>query len=424
MPRGWSFGVSVNILADRINMHTSTDQVASAPVRLMTMVTSFGQGGTEGQVNKLILGLDRSRYDLRMGCLNKWGYHLDELEACAIPVKEFPLSSLYKPHALKQLLRLAAYMRQSRTQILHSYNFYSNVFAIPAARLAGVPVVIASIRDQGAYTTSAQKMLHKWVGRLADMVLVNAESIRRWLIEEGFQPEKIITIRNGIDMGGYKLPNTATNIRKEYNIAPDAPIVLMLSRLNQNKGVDDFLNAAALVSARYPDARFLVVGEKLQTLNRVISVDQAYHSSLHALTARLGLTEKVIFTGRRSDVAAILAESSVSVLPSLSEGIPNSLLESLAAGVPVVATRVGGIPELVRDGENGFLVPVNSPTDLADSINRLLSDEFLVARFSINARASIRQDFSLQRMIRDTEAVYTRLLQEQGLTGRNIACAV
>lgn len=388
------------------------------------MVTSFGQGGTEGQVNKLMLGLDRSRYNLRIGCLNKWGYYLEELEQFAIPVTEFPLNSLYKPHAFKQMLRLAAYMRQSRTQILHSYNFYANVFAVPAARLAGVPVVIASIRDQGAYTTPAQRKLHKWVGRLADKVLVNADSIRQWLIEEGFQPEKIVTIRNGIDTTGDSASAKGTNIREQYNIAADAPLVLMVSRLNPKKGVDDFLNAAALVSARHPQARFLVVGEKLQNRNGVVSVDHAYHTYLHALTAKLGLTEKLIFTGRRSDVTAILAESSVSVLPSLSEGIPNSLIESLAAGVPVVATRVGGIPELVRDGENGFLVPVNSPETLAACINKLLSDKTLAARFSDSARASIQQDFSLQLMIRDTEALYTRLLLEQGITGRNIACVV
>jgi L-malate glycosyltransferase len=404
-------------------MQTRTDPVIPEPIRLMTMVTSFGLGGTEGQVNKLILGLDRSRYDLRVGCLNRWGHYLDALEQRDISVTEFPLSSLYKPHAFKQMLRLAAYMRESRVQILHSYNFYANVFAIPAARLAGVPAVVASIRDQGAYTTPAQRRLHKWVARLVDIVLVNAESIRRWLIEEGFQSEKIITIRNGIDIDACGMSHTGTNIREQYHIAPHAPIVLMLSRLDPRKGVDDFLYAAALVSARFPQARFLVVGEKLQTRNRVVSVDHDYHAYLHALTEKLGLTDKVIFTGRRADVATILAESTVSVLPSLSEGIPNTLLESLAAGVPVVATRVGGIPELVNDGDNGLLVPVKSPPELATSIGKLLSDKDLATRLGIRASATIRRDFSLHRMIQDTDAMYRKLLIEKGLPGSNIACA-
>lgn len=388
------------------------------------MVTSFGQGGTEGQVNKLLLGLDRSQYDLRIACLNKWGYHLTKLEQHAIPIAEFPISSLYKPNSFRQILRLAEHMRQSRTQILHSYNFYANVLAIPAARLAGVPVIIASIRDQGVYTTPAQKRLHKLIAHLADRVLVNAESIRQWLIQEGFRPENITTIRNGIDSSEYELAESGNDIRGQYKIDRQAPLVTMLARLDPKKGVEDFLRAAALVSARFPETRFLLVGEKLRTLQGVVSIDHNYHDFLHNLATELGIADKVIFMGRRSDVAAILAESTVSVLPSLSEGIPNSLIESLAAGVPVVATRVGGIPELITDGENGFLVSTNSPQDLADRISRLLSDSDLVARFSASAKTTIRKGFSMQRMIRETDTLYRSLLQEKGVPGRTVTCAV
>lgn len=375
-------------------------------IRLMKMVTAFGQGGTEGQVNSLLKGLERSCFSPRIACLNKWGHHLREIEALGIPVTEFPLNSLYKPHTFRQILKLAAHMRTHRTQILHSYNFYSNVVSIPAARLAGVPVVFASIRDQGVYLSPLQRRLHKWVGRLADKVLVNADSIGDWLIQEGFQAEKIVTIRNGLDIGEFMRTKTGSGIRREYGIAPETPLVMMLSRLNPHKGIDDYLKAAALVSRRHPQARFLVIGEKLQTNKGVISTDTSYHANLRQLADDLGLSGKVFFTGRRFDVASIMAEAAVSVLPSYSEGIPNSLMESMAAGVPVVATQIGGIPELIEHGESGFLVPAKSPEALAARIETLLKDKALACRFSRAGKQVIQKHFSMEAMIKDTQNLY------------------
>lgn len=372
----------------------------------MKMITSFGQGGTEGQVTKLLLGLDRSTFETRVACLHKIGCNLKTIEDSGITVREFPVTSLYQPNAVRQMLALARYLRATRTQILHSYNFYSNMIALPAARLAGVPVVIASIRDQGVYMSRAQKIAHKWAGRLADRVLVNADSIRDWLVEEGFQPDKIVTIRNGIDIDRFKLATPDSGIRAEFSIEPDAPLVVMLSRLNPQKGVDDYLKAAALVCRRHPRARFLLVGGKFRSFQRIITPDDAYHARLKRLSERLGMSRNIIFAGRRSDVAEILSDATLSVLPSYSEGIPNSLVESMAAGLPVVATRVGGIPELVRDGKDGYLVPPREPRLLADRIDSLLTDTALARRFGESGRLRVTQSFSLQRMIRDTEELY------------------
>lgn len=376
----------------------------------MKMVTSFGQGGTEGQVKQLLLGLDQSTFETRVACLHKIGCHLKAIEERGISVREFPVTSLYRPHAIRQMLALADYLRASRTQILHSYNFYSNMIAVPAARLARVPVVIASVRDQGVYMSRAQKIAHAWAGRLADKVLVNADSIRVWLVEQGFRADRIVTIRNGIDPGRFASPARGSGIRAEFGIEADAPLVVMVARLNRQKGVDDYLKAAALVCRRHPRARFMLVGEKFRNVHRIITQDDAYHARLRRMTTKLGLTRNLIFAGRRSDVAEILAEATLSVLPSYSEGIPNSLLESMAAGLPVVATRVGGIPELVRDGEDGYLVPPRAPRLLAERIDKLLTDTAQARRFGEAGRLRVRESFSLERMIRDTEELYLETL--------------
>ena len=128
--------------------------------------------------------------------------------------------------------------------------------------MAGVPVVIASIRDRGVYLDPVKRLVQKMVCHLADCILVNAESIREWLVEEGYPARRIITIRNGLDVARYgKNPETDT-LRREFNLSPDTPLVVMASRLNPQKGLEDLLHAAAIVVKSFPAVRFLIVGEK------------------------------------------------------------------------------------------------------------------------------------------------------------------
>lgn len=380
-------------------------------IRLMKVVTSFAGGGTEGQVHNLVKLLDRTRFDLRMGCLHKSGFFLEEVERWKIPVKEFHVDSLYKPKTFLQQLKLAAYLRKHRIQIMHSYNFYSNVFAIPAARLAGVPLILASIRDRGVYLNRRQKHVQKWACGLADKILVNAESIREWLLEEGYQADKIVLIKNGIDLSLYNQARTNTAIHKEFDLPLDAPLVVMLARLNRQKGIDDFLQAAALVNRAFPQARYLVVGEKLDFKDGELVPDLGYLDYLQQFCTEQGIQDRVVFAGHRTDVPALLAEATMSVLPSHSEGLSNTLLESMAAGVPVVATRVGGNPELIQDGVNGILVPPLSPVALAEAINNLLANPALAKEFGCRSKQIAEKQFAMQRMVSATQDLYRSQLE-------------
>lgn len=375
-------------------------------LRLLKAVTIFTPGGTEKQVHTLVRHLDHGRFDLQFACLRKYGHFLREVEDWGIPVREFRISSLYKPHFFRQQWRMARHLREQRIQIMHSYNFYSNVFAVPAARLAGVPVVLASIRDRGIYMSEGQKRLQRWVCRLADRVLVNAEAIRDWLVADGYDPARISVIRNGIDLSKFRDRGVGGGVREEFGIPAAAPVVVMLSRLNPLKGIEDFIKAAALVAPRFPDARFLVVGERLQDRNGSLRTDLDYHDKLRRMCEALGLGERVIFTGHRFDVPEVLARADVSVLPSHSEGLSNSLLESMAAGLPLVATRVGGNPELVREGENGWLCDVERPHEIAEAVARLLADRELARRFGAASRRRAEEEFSMDRIAAATQALY------------------
>jgi glycosyltransferase involved in cell wall biosynthesis len=166
------------------------------------------------------------------------------------------------------------------------------------------------------------------------------------------------------------------------------------------KGIEYFLAAAALVSQRFPDVRFVIAG------------DGNNRRELEEYAATLGLASKALFTGFRTDLAKILPEAAVSVLPSLSEGLSNSLLESMAAGVPVVATNVGGNPEIVEDGISGLLVPPRDSEALATAMIRVLTDTGLAARFGLAGRNRVREMFSMQRSVDSVERLYNTLVQE------------
>lgn len=375
----------------------------ASPVRLLNVVPTLLTGGTESQFMALGRFLDPRRFDLEFACLRRWGGHADELAARHIPLIEYGVATFRSPRALVQQARLARHIVTRRVDVVHAYSFYGNVFAVPPARIAGAPAVIASVRDLGLYLTPMQKRLQRMVCHLADCVLVNADAVKSWLIGEGYDESKIVVIRNGVDLARFRPAASHERLRHELGFPADAPVVCVVSRLTRQKGLEQFLEAAVIVRATHPQARFLVVGGANKD-------HPAYWSVLTELAERLGLGDTVAFAGPRTDVPALLSASTVAVMPSLNEALSNVLLESMAAGIPVVATRVGGTPEAVVDGENGLLVPPSSAPAIADAIRRVLDDPELGARLGAAARQTVHDRFSLDRMVSDTERLYASLL--------------
>ena len=373
--------------------------------RVLNVVPTLMCGGTENQFMTLARMLDRVRFDVEFACLRRWGGFVDELLARNIPLTEYPVPTFRSLAAIAQQARLTRHIRRRRIQIVHAYNFYGNVFATPPARLVA-PVVIASIRDRAPYLTTMQKRVQRYACQFADCVLVNADAVRDWLIGDGYDPSKIAVIRNGVDLTRFDELPPPINLRRDLGIPDDTPIVGVVSRLTRLKGLEHFLEAAAIVRSRVPAVRFLVVGE-------TSPMDRAYLKELQEYAARCGVAEYVTFTGIRSDVPAVLGSFTVSVMPSLNEALSNVVLESMAAGAPTVATRVGGTPEAVVDGVTGILVPPADSAALADSIVHLLSNRELAAHLGRAARARIADHFSVRRMVRATEDLYTDLLERK-----------
>jgi len=385
---------------------TSVPAPGARPVRLLKVVPVFAFGGTERQFVNLGLALDPARFDVRFACMRRAGQFLDELLRRRIPVADYAVRSLRRPGALAAQWRLATDLRRDRIQVVHAYNFYANVFAIPAARLAGVPV-IASIRDLGAYLSPAQRRLQRWVCRLADRVIVNAHAIAGWLVEEGYDPGRIVVIPNGLDVERFSRVARTGHLASELGLPADAPLVGLVGRVTRLKGIEDFLAAAVQVARRHPRARFLVVGS---------AADPDYGRELAALVARLGLTGRVVFTGFRPDVERVVAELTVSVLPSLSEGLSNAVLESMAGGVPVIATAVGDTPEVIADGDTGLLVPPRAPAALAGRIEEILEHPDLARRLGARAQKAVER-YSIPRLVEATTREYEALAATISSTG-------
>ena len=373
--------------------------------RVLNVVPTLMCGGTENQFMTLARMLDRVRFDVEFACLRRWGGFVDELLARNIPLTEYPVSTFRSLAAVAQQARLTRHIRRRRIQIVHAYNFYGNVFATPPARLVA-PVVIASIRDCAPYLTRMQKRVQRYACQFADCILVNADAVKEWLIGDGYDASKIAVIRNGVDLARFDNLPAQSHVRRELGLAADTPLVGVVSRLTRLKGLEHFLEAAAIVRSRIPAARFLVVGE-------TNPMDRDYLRELQTHAARYGVADHVTFTGIRSDVPAVLASLTVSVMPSLNEALSNVVLESMAAGAPTVATRVGGTPEAVVEGVTGILVPPADSTALADAIVHLLRNPQLAAHLGCAARARIADHFSVRRMVRATEDLYTQLLERK-----------
>jgi len=350
-------------------------------------------------VAHLATSLDPKRFEVHVACLQQAGPLYGEMAACGLPLTAYPIKGFLRPDTLRQQWRFAAYLKRQAIDIVHAYGFYPIVFAAPVARLAGTRVVLASIRDNGDPWTPAQRLVQRCASRMAHRVLVNATAVRDRLTAGGRARRGITVIRNGVDLDRFAPRPPDAALRASLGLPADAPLVVAISRLNPMKGLDDFLQAAALLADRFTEARFVIVG------------DGGSRRELEAQARGLGLADRIVFTGTRLDVAPIVSQAAVSVVPSLSEGLSTVVLESMACGVPVVATRVGGTPEILQDEVTGLLVPPCNAPALAAAIGRLLGDPALARRMGDAGRARAVARFSMRYMVSQTESLYRALLR-------------
>ena len=363
---------------------------------LFLMINSLEVGGSERQFAELARSLRAEHLQVHLGCVQKKGAFLDGLGE----LHEFRLGgSLYGLHSIAARWRLMRCLRNLGITVAHAFDFYSNLTLIPAARLARVPVVIGSHRQIGDLLTPAQFRAQLMMFRWCDRVACNSQAAADRLLQAGFPGHKVAVIGNALP------PEAFAETLPALARVPGIVRVGMIARMNASyKNHREFLRAAARLSHKHSNVEFLLIGDGPQ------------RPALEREASELGLGARVKFLGDRRDIAAVLASIDVSVVPSASESLSNVMLESMAAGIPVVATGVGGNTDLARDGR-GVLVAPNDEEALATGIERVLADQEVRSAISRRAREFAMANFSVERIREQYRSLYAEVLSEKRSSG-------
>lgn len=364
---------------------------ANPAIRLFLMTNTFETGGSERQFVELTQNLRKQTFQIHLGCLDRNGPLGEQLEGVA----EFPLGgSLTGRKSMQARLALRRHLRQLKIEVAHSFDFYTNLTLIPAARLAGVPVIVGSHRQLGDLLTAAKFRAQTAVFRWCDAVTCNSQTAADRLADAGLSRKKLFVVGNSVDFAAFESVKAAVPRCGALRVG-------MVARMNAGyKNHAEFLRIAAKLIASVPNVEFLLAG------------DGPRRAGLEQQAAALGLRGRVTFLGDRRDVPAVLASLDVAVLTSESESLSNAILESMAAGLPVVAYNVGGNAELVND-RRGSLIAPNDEIAFVEAVRRLLGDPLLRQQQGENGRKFVEQNYSGGQVCGLYEKLYRRLLVEK-----------
>ncbi len=369
---------------------------------VLQIVGSFHQGGSERQAVQLTrLLYEDKTHNIFLAALNNEGVLREEVEQLGFTdIPEFRLSSFYDLNFLKQLNRCRKYIRENNIEIVHTHDFYSNVFGIAAARMAGVKLKISSKRETGGMRSPLQKRIEKQIFNIADQIVVNAKAVETYLINDGVSAEKINVIYNGLDLERLKPKETnRTKICETLDLPTDENIkfITLVANLRHTvKNQPMFLRAARKVAENRGESHFILAGEgELKT-------------DLETLAKELGIADRTHFIGRCSKVPELLSISFVGVLTSVAEGFSNSILEYMWAKLPVVATNVGGASEAISENETGFLIESGDDKALANRLIELIENPNRAKKMGEIGRKTVKEKFSCAAQLQRTLELYDR----------------
>jgi len=367
---------------------TARPAPATERLRLLFVVGNFVAGGAERHLLELWRRIDRDRFDVRIACFRAEGQFWPDVQALGLPVTELRVGRrIYDASGVAGFARLVALVRAFRPHVIHGYLFGPNLFAALAGRIAGVPVVAVAKRNVDAFETPRQVFAQRIAHRLATHVTAVSDAVADTVVKLGVPRNRITVIPNGVDASRFVMGGGA--------LAPaSAPVVGSVGCLAPRKDYGTLLDALAELRRRGVPFTAMLVG------------DGPDRAMLEARATALGIADAVQFLGERPDVERLLPGFDVFVLSSREEGIPNALLEAMAAGRPAVVTDVGGNREVLRDGDTGWIVPAQSPAALADALAAVLGDPAEARRRGERARTDTRERHSIDAMVRRHEAFY------------------
>lgn len=366
--------------------------------RVLHLIDSLDLGGAQEVVVNIVRGADRSRFEHEVATLHGHGIYLQRLIDSGVRVHSLSPAKWLPAH----IPGLASVLWSGRFDILHCHLIASNLIGKPLGRLMGVPVVINHdhTNDPSRGTNALILGLETWANRFAAHTIAVSASCRDFLVQrEGVADDRVSIIHNAIDTTRFR-PSSGQrgSARSRLGISAAGPLVAGVGRLNPQKNFPLFLDIASLVAARNGDTRFLIAGTGPE------------EALLRSKASALGLDGRITFAGYVADPREIYNACDILLMPSRFEGLPMTLLEAMAMEVPVVASRLDGIAEVVTDHRDGLLMEPGDAGAFANAITSLLNDPEMRRSMGIAARRKIEEGFSAQRMVAEIEAVYDRFL--------------
>lgn len=359
--------------------------------RVLSIVWNLIRGGTEGQCARVAMELGRRGHVHRVAAFRREGLFLQPVESICGPVYAMGIHGLLEWRTADAIRRLRRYLREERIDLVHTWDADAAIFGSLTARLAGVPW-ITSRRDLGEIYPPWKLRLMRWADLGARAVVVNADAIANTAARH-VPRDRVRRIPNVLDLAEFD-----HRAREGYHGAhrlPTGPLVVHLARLDPEKDLDTYLRAARIVVDAQPDVHFLVAG------------DGRERARLESLADELGVRPRVVFLGEVADVPGLLKRCSVgALLPKRNEGLSNTILEYMAAGLPVVATDCGGNRELVRDGDSGCVVPSGDPQAAAAVLLGLLRDPARATALGREGRSRVEREHALGAVVDQFEALY------------------
>jgi len=397
-------GMAVKDTADNLleSEVTATHTARNEPIHILFLIDTLCEsGGAERMLLNMIRLLPKSRFRCSVATF-RIDTRVPIFADLPCPLEVLPLRKTYDWSAVKVAWRLRNFIRAEKVSIVHTFFETSDLWGGLIAKSAGNPILVSSRRDMGILRSTKHKLAYKPMGRLFDLVLTVSEQVRHFCIQEdGVDPVKVVTLHNGIEREKLNTSEDRQQLRVAAGLEGASGVVTTLGHIRKVKGIDIFLRAAAIVRSQFPNAMFLVAGD----------ISEAQHfKELEELVESLDLTTNVRFLGNQENVAGLFKMSDVFCLLSRSEGFSNALVEAMAAGLPCVATRVGGNAEAVLDRESGYLVENEDVTNAAECIVRLLRNPELGRRMGQAGRRIVDEKFTAEVMIRTLVRIYDGLL--------------
>lgn len=364
------------------------------PVRIAFCITELDAGGAERILAQLVLGLDRQEWEPQVWSLGPAGPYAGVLTDAGIPVH--CLDALHTWDAPRILWRLRRDWRAFRPALLQTFLFHANILGRLAGWSAAIPHIVSGIRVADRRSRFFSR-IDRWTNAFVERNICVSQGVADYCEKEcGFDSAKIVVIPNGVDARLFA--HAKPTDWQQLGLPPNATVLLSIGRLEEQKGIDDLLAAFALIAPQFSECHLVLVGD---------GPDQ---QKLKACSLSLGLGNRVWFLGRRTDVPALLAGARLFVLASRWEGMPNVVLEAMAAGVPVVATSVEGTRELLSERVTGWLVPPNNPPVLAQRIAEALQSPDAAYAIGKKAQHSVLSEFTTESMVAKYVALYCQLI--------------